>query len=706
MRNIRANKKALKIAAVLAAVLLTATIITATAIQNQNQNTCPLINAYLLGVSPSPNNAIILPKMDIDSSRTLNGGVYTETINVLADNIVIDGNGSTVQGPANGTEYGFYLSGRNNVTIFNVTVTGWQYGFYLVSSSYNNLTNNTATNNDLGFYLVSSSNNNLTNNTANSEGDRGFWLASSSNNNLTNNTANNNPWYGFYLASSSSNILSGNTANNNGQGFWLDSSSNNNLTGNIANNNNVRGFWLYRFSNYNTLTGNTATNNNWGFSLDFSSNNNLTGNTANNNYQYGFILYQTSNNNTLSGNTANNNTGNGFFLSDRCNNNNLNGNNATNNNYGFYLQYSSNNNLTGNTALNSKSGGYSWISGSINNDFTGSVEAYYLRVNVTDVLGFPISGAEVNVVTDGTSVYRSSYFGGSDPQTDSNGVTPWIAVAYRTFITNDTTITNTTTVTVYYQGIPIAGSNPRTVDMSTSHQETFTVDTTAPTVSITSPTNGTLFNTGSIITTTWTVSVPSIVDHYAVRIDGGNWTSVGTSTSHNFTGLSDGSHTVDVRVFDLAGNNATASVSFIVDTTPPTVAITSPSNSMTFNTGSVTVNWTGSDTGGTGISYCDVRIDNGSWINMGTSTSYTFSNLSDGLHIVDVRAWDLAGNNATASVSFTVASWQPALSLILLSLAGTQGGTSPMVYAAVGVACVVGVVLAVGLVYYFRRVKA
>ncbi len=89
------------------------------------------------------------------------------------------------------------------------------------------------------------------------------------------------------------------------------------------------------------------------------------------------------------------------------------------------------------------------------------------------------------------------------------------------------------------------------------------------------------------------------------------------------------------------------------DTTPPTVSITSPADGATVTSSSVVVTWTGSDSG-SGISYYETRIDSGSWINKGTSTSHTYTGLADGAHVVDVRAWDVAGNSATDSHTFIV----------------------------------------------------
>ncbi|MHA1827993.1 MAG: Ig-like domain-containing protein [Candidatus Heimdallarchaeaceae archaeon] len=89
-----------------------------------------------------------------------------------------------------------------------------------------------------------------------------------------------------------------------------------------------------------------------------------------------------------------------------------------------------------------------------------------------------------------------------------------------------------------------------------------------------------------------------------------------------------------------------------VDTTPPTVTITDPTDGATIYSSDVTVSWTGSDN--VGIDHYNVRIDSGAWINVGTSTSYTFTGLADGSHTSDVQAYDAAGNVGSDSVTFTV----------------------------------------------------
>jgi hypothetical protein len=93
------------------------------------------------------------------------------------------------------------------------------------------------------------------------------------------------------------------------------------------------------------------------------------------------------------------------------------------------------------------------------------------------------------------------------------------------------------------------------------------LDKGPPSISISSPTNGGLV-LSSTATVTWKASNPSSgIGSYQIRLDGESFSNVGTSTSHTFSGLSDGNHTIDVLAVDNLGDQATASVTFVVNTT-------------------------------------------------------------------------------------------------------------------------------------------
>jgi len=347
--------------------------------------------------------------LTIGANFTFTSDIY-EPIVVIADNIIIDGAGYTVQGPGNGT--GISLNGRNNVTLKNVEVKNFTYGIYLSYSTNNTVAGNTVSNNALyGIRLYSSSNNTIIGNNASSNNDEGIRLSwHSENNNISGNTASSNGYEGIYLVLSSNNTVTGNTASNNTYGIYLSSSSNNTVTGNNASSNNDWGICLWTSSNNTVLTGNNASSNyGAGIYLNSNSNNTISGNTASNNYG-GIILYSSSNN-TVIGNTASNNEA-GIIITHSSNNNTIIGNTASSNNeVGIRLAMTSgnnvlfHNNLINNTVQASVTTGYvnTWNDGypsggnywssytGVDLDYDGIGDTAY-TINANNIDNYPLMG--------------------------------------------------------------------------------------------------------------------------------------------------------------------------------------------------------------------------------------------------------------------------------------------------------------------------
>ncbi len=192
-----------------------------------------------------------------------------------------------------------------------------------------------------------------------------------------------------------------------------------------------------------------------------------------------------------------------------------------------------------------------------------------------------------------------------------------------------------------------------------SDNVTVIIDLTPPSLVIVDPSNYSYFNE-STVTVYWSGSDDNL-DRYFVRLDGGVWVDVGLNTSYTFSGLKEGEHNVSVKALDKAGNTNVSIVFFTVDLTPPTLQITSPENHSYVNSSSVTMSWSGSDS--SGIDHYEVRADDGSWIDVGTVTGYTFS-LSDGNHSLYVRAFDLAGNVAESFIYVVVDTVPPEVFII------------------------------------------
>ncbi len=114
----------------------------------------------------------------------------------------------------------------------------------------------------------------------------------------------------------------------------------------------------------------------------------------------------------------------------------------------------------------------------------------------------------------------------------------------------------------------------------------------------------------------------------------------------------DGPTNITALARDRAGNEAEETVWVIVDNTPPVVRITSPENGETSSADTVEVAWEVSDE--QGIAKVELSVDGGPWQDVTGTTSYPLSGLGEGPHEVVLRATDLAGNTAEASVAFTV----------------------------------------------------
>lgn len=121
----------------------------------------------------------------------------------------------------------------------------------------------------------------------------------------------------------------------------------------------------------------------------------------------------------------------------------------------------------------------------------------------------------------------------------------------------------------------------------------------------------------------------------------------------DYTGLANGSHTFRVRAIDAAGNAdpSPAARTWTVDTTRPTITITTPTNGGTYSLNQVVnANYSCQDTsGGTGLKSCQGTVANGSAIDTASTGTKTFT----------VVATDNAGNQQSVNHTYSVAASVP-----------------------------------------------
>ena len=201
-----------------------------------------------------------------------------------------------------------------------------------------------------------------------------------------------------------------------------------------------------------------------------------------------------------------------------------------------------------------------------------------------------------------------------------------------------TTITEEGTYTLYVYAEDLAGNNASVTLI-------FTVDKTLPVITITGVVDGVYYNVSVTPVIEITDTYP---DTSTITLNDVIFTS-GTEVS------ADGVYYLNVSATDLAGNSNESKIMFTIDKTAPSVTITDMSQLI--NTTLFTLHWTTTDTD---INYYEVKLNDGSWINVELNTSYTFTDLLEGGNTLYVRATDNASNvGSPDSIIITVDTTKP-----------------------------------------------
>lgn len=181
----------------------------------------------------------------------------------------------------------------------------------------------------------------------------------------------------------------------------------------------------------------------------------------------------------------------------------------------------------------------------------------------------------------------------------------------------------------------------------------FTLDTTNPSITISSPINNTWFSSSAV------VLAYSVTDLHlkSVIIYQNGLPNGSTILSGAQLTLTNGLNNITIYAMDQAGNIQIVSLFISIDTTHPVVTITSPVN----NTGykSVTLDYNIIETN---LNYTIIYVNgqvNGSVMPSGSNLT-----LQDGNYNITIVAVDLAGNSNSQTIIFYVDTTSPTLTLI------------------------------------------
>ncbi len=192
----------------------------------------------------------------------------------------------------------------------------------------------------------------------------------------------------------------------------------------------------------------------------------------------------------------------------------------------------------------------------------------------------------------------------------------------------------------------------------------WTIDTTAPDAQIDSGPAALVASANAELEFSGTDSGGSGVASYECRIDSTEPSAWASCTSpKTYNSLADGAHKFEVRAIDTAGNIDTspAASNWTVDTTAPITQIDSGPSALSAS-GTAKFEFSGTDTGGSGVASYECRIDStepSAWASCTSPKTYT--GLADGAHMFEVRAIDTAGNadSSSAASNWTVDTTAP-----------------------------------------------
>ncbi len=189
-------------------------------------------------------------------------------------------------------------------------------------------------------------------------------------------------------------------------------------------------------------------------------------------------------------------------------------------------------------------------------------------------------------------------------------------------------------------------------------------DETPPTLEIKHPEDGDIFSDDQVTVDWQGEDDKSGISHYEIRLNEEEWIDVEENESYEFEEIADGEHLLEVKAVDNLGNERIESVSFTIDTTPPEIMVNDPVDGTAVSEDEITVLWSGYDETTDIVSYEVWCFENQEFLDVGLRTWHEYNNLEDGTYSTEIRATDVAGNQAEEEVEFTVDTEPPAVDII------------------------------------------
>ncbi|MEW6744024.1 MAG: Ig-like domain-containing protein [Planctomycetota bacterium] len=196
-----------------------------------------------------------------------------------------------------------------------------------------------------------------------------------------------------------------------------------------------------------------------------------------------------------------------------------------------------------------------------------------------------------------------------------------------------------------------------------------TLDLTAPIVTIDQPLDGQFFGPNQhTVTVTGTVDDLTAVDYSSTPPGVGGSLLPGGGPITGIIDLCEGLNSITITATDAAGRQGSTTVTVILDTTAPDIAVVSPADGDSVR-GEIDFDATAPDPApGSGVASVTLWVDDGegpyaSFDAAPFETTLDTRTLSDGCHMLRAEAWDAMGNHSSATIRVLVDNTPPSLSI-------------------------------------------
>lgn len=513
--------------------------------------------------------------------------------------------------------------------------------------------------------LSNSTNCIVENNTCSGNG-YGIFVMSSEKISISNNVCNNDRWSGVFIKNSERISIAHNNCTNNrnrnffdsspsGFGIQLDNSTSNSISENICNNNADYGVYLSQSSSLNLLTNNSCSLNGWhGIYVEGSNNNTASDNRCSGNRD-GIFLWDSSNTtvswNNCSDNRGADNDGGGVVIlfSGRCF---VTNNTSDRNAYGLIITGPG---VSYNVVkYNSFDSNYVGVSLHFGDNVT--ITANSVQRNSGN--GITLGNANYNLIFG--NVLRGNNANNPDHiQVDDFGINTWNCSTYGNYWSTLTApdidgdgIVDTPVAMVFNTSEDYRPLATPLLDITQPSPYTFT---NAPNLEL----SGTANDIGGPSTITW-----------LNRMSGISGKCSGVSSWTAEVPMQVGTNNIIVSISGPLGIGYIEKLTVVYDPLPPAVSITYPRDGACFNYTWVWINWLANDAL-SGVEKTEFRHDGGQWYDLADETPFLDLSspdnptvYSEGNHTVHVRSTDRAHNVNETSVTFTIDTSRPNLTIL------------------------------------------